>query len=553
MLHHFLGAWQSKAPGWGWGWGGGGGKGAAARPGRRSAPHRKALQILSPFVPASWLRDEAAEAAAAAAEADAAAGGSGEAAGAEPPAAAASALFPVSAAFDPPFTVMTRLAGAGDAGGGGEDVGAEITRFGGYQPALLPSRQPSVVEALVGSLGPGASRAGPRQATGAAGAAAAAVGLGNGSDGASRGVFVDVGAGEGFFSLAAAARGHRVIAFESSPPSLEALRASISYNGFGRLIEVVTNVTLGAQRETLCIGQQQQQQQQQAGAGALDAAGSSSNSSSSSSKGSSGRDAPTPEQLHRQRARQRMERRLREDAARLRRGYLHALEVPGGGGSSSGSSSSSSSGGSRARPCAGTRLQRLTLSEFLGARTDVATLRVAAHGHEGWVVSGLLPYLKAVHKPAVIYLEFRPAAMQAAGYIDPAALIWRLRELGYTDAAHAGRVCDARWGNATSALRAGGSFSPAAQMAYHQPTWCKMRPEHFDLVVRGAAREEVPENLLFVLRPHDRVAPPAAAAAKAAAARAEAEAAAARAAARLPKAASSSVGGVAAAGNSTSS
>lgn len=48
----------------------------------------------------------------------------------------------------------------------------------------------------------------------------------------------DVGAGYGFFSLAAAARGHRVHAFELAPASLEAFHASIDYNGFKHLIEV---------------------------------------------------------------------------------------------------------------------------------------------------------------------------------------------------------------------------------------------------------------------------------------------------------------------------
>jgi len=46
-----------------------------------------------------------------------------------------------------------------------------------------------------------------------------------------------------------------------------------------------------------------------------------------------------------------------------------------------------------------------------------------------------------------------------------------------------------------------GSFTPTAQLAYHQPTWCRLRPESFDEgFVRAAAGEETPENLLFVLR-----------------------------------------------------
>lgn len=48
----------------------------------------------------------------------------------------------------------------------------------------------------------------------------------------------DVGAGYGLLSLAAAARGHRVHAFELGPASLEALEASLQHNGFEHLVQV---------------------------------------------------------------------------------------------------------------------------------------------------------------------------------------------------------------------------------------------------------------------------------------------------------------------------
>lgn len=51
-------------------------------------------------------------------------------------------------------------------------------------------------------------------------------------------MLVDIGAGIGFFSLAAAARGHRSIAFELAPASLESLQASIDYNGFQNFVTV---------------------------------------------------------------------------------------------------------------------------------------------------------------------------------------------------------------------------------------------------------------------------------------------------------------------------
>lgn len=51
-------------------------------------------------------------------------------------------------------------------------------------------------------------------------------------------VLVDIGAGIGYFSLAAAARGHRAIAFELSNNSLASFEASIVYNGFQNMITV---------------------------------------------------------------------------------------------------------------------------------------------------------------------------------------------------------------------------------------------------------------------------------------------------------------------------
>ena len=51
-------------------------------------------------------------------------------------------------------------------------------------------------------------------------------------------MLVDIGAGIGFFSLAAAARGHAALAFELAPNSVESLQASIDYNGFGKLVTV---------------------------------------------------------------------------------------------------------------------------------------------------------------------------------------------------------------------------------------------------------------------------------------------------------------------------
>lgn len=123
---------------------------------------------------------------------------------------AAQQLYPVSVDFEPAFDLLTHRLGQGERQSGA-DVGAALTTHGSWQPSVQPSRRPSLVDAVVGSMG---------------------------GVGAKRNVLVDVGAGYGLLSLAAAARGHRVHAFELGPASLEALEASIQHNGFEHLVQV---------------------------------------------------------------------------------------------------------------------------------------------------------------------------------------------------------------------------------------------------------------------------------------------------------------------------
>jgi len=96
---------------------------------------------------------------------------------------------------------------------------------------------------------------------------------------------------------------------------------------------------------------------------------------------------------------------------------------------------------------------RLALADVLRNVSRLGALRVSAHGHEGYVLEGALPLLEGPHKPPVVYLEFAPAAMEAAGYRDPLRPLRLLQKLGYADVAHAGRVCDERWRNVTDGLR----------------------------------------------------------------------------------------------------
>lgn len=310
--------------------------------------------------------------------------------------------FPVSAAFEPPFTIMTDLVGSGDKQAGA-DVSALLSAWGSWQPALAASRRPSVAEALVGSLGkvwPG----GP-------------------------GVLVDVGAGHGFFSLAAAARGHRVVAFEAAPASLAAMQASIAYNGFAPLI-TLHNASLGASSGPWCLERRQLAAVTAVLAGNATAPADGSSSSSSATAGGGANAAAPAAALPWD----------RQPGAGIHvlRGYPH---LPDGGADSS------------AAVCARSHT-RLALADVLRNITRLGALRISAHGHEGWVLEGALPLLRGPHQPAVVYLEFAPAAMRASGYADPLAVVRQLVALGYEDVAHAGRVCDQRWLNVTRVLRA---------------------------------------------------------------------------------------------------
>lgn len=70
---------------------------------------------------------------------------------------------------------------------------------------------------------------------------------------AAGGSFLDIGAGLGYFSLAAAARGHSVHAFELGPENLELLRHGVKVNGFQNLVDVHEAALGGPEEEKICI------------------------------------------------------------------------------------------------------------------------------------------------------------------------------------------------------------------------------------------------------------------------------------------------------------
>jgi hypothetical protein len=409
---------------------------------------------------------------------------------APPPREVDTQLYPVSISHEPPFTMFTRLGGQGDVAAGGQDADVVLTAYGTWQPGLAATRRPSVVHAVVGALAQHQDRhkllqPATQQVKGPAGgevtqdpvAQVEQQAAGQASPELSpeaqeqqqteqqqqqqqhwqQGMLVDVGAGSGFFSLAAAAGGHPVLAFEASPDSLEAFNASIQYNGFQQLVSVFTT-PLGAAPQQVCVDvdsdQDPDQQQQQQGyaatygsrgsgsrvlASAQEAAGGADAVAASGDSGAAAAGAGAAGGVDPMAAAWNLTswRAAREARLRIRRGYAHrsdGVPLPGS-------------------PACRRAVQRATLSQVLGNNAWVAALRIAAHGHEGWVLEGALPYLTKVHRPAAVYLEFCPTAMRAAGYANPQRVLELLHGLGYTDAAHAGHACDMRWRNVTRSLR----------------------------------------------------------------------------------------------------
>ena len=139
-------------------------------------------------------------------------------------------MFPVSAAVPShaktPFDVMVHLAGTDVASWGG-DQSATISKYGSWQAGIDPWVTPSVGDVVVRGLGGNAKPS----------------------------VFVDVGADIGFFTLAAASRGHQVHAIELQKPNLEVLRESVRRNGFSELVKVHP-AAVGNSTTTLCVDPQ---------------------------------------------------------------------------------------------------------------------------------------------------------------------------------------------------------------------------------------------------------------------------------------------------------
>jgi hypothetical protein len=486
VLHHFLGSWK-KLGGWG-----PGGLVAALRPAAPEAPPAGA-----------WPAAAATAAPAASPPSRTGPGPRGQAgdpaAGLYPvwplpsivvgaPGAAAGAAGAAAPSQARPHAVLVPLVGAGEPVGG-EDPAAALTAFGGWQPGGLPARGPTPTDALVSAL---VGRAG---------------GEGGGAGGR---VLLDLGAGVGAASLAAAAAGHAVIAAEAGPASAAALAGSIAYNGFGDLVKLHRVVVGGrgaaASASGACVG----------------------------GRGAGGRSPAPPPGLAPGR------RWAAGDAA---------AAVPPTSAAPAPASSSAAAGladGARGYPLHPTSspaarpplvcpagqapARRTTGDALVPAGTTVGAVRISAPGWEGEVVDGLGGVLGGPDPPAVVVIEVHAALLASSAPSPPSsasALIRRLAAAGYTDVSHSGPACGARWaaltrrlhlpasgfeearpvaaarrtlggGGGTENATAAADTSPATPATVHglprsalaPPTWCRLvrgDEEAFEAAALGVA------------------------------------------------------------------
>ena len=130
----------------------------------------------------------------------------------------------MSAAFDPPFDMLTHLSGSNASGGVVDVVGASLTKWGGWQAGAT--------RAEGANLGGGAGR---RSLS---------------SEGYRGGVLLDVGAGARVILARRGGEGIPVIAYEWNGGD-ELLKASVAHNGFGELVDVRV-VRVGGRGEEYC-------------------------------------------------------------------------------------------------------------------------------------------------------------------------------------------------------------------------------------------------------------------------------------------------------------
>eukprot|EP00890_Picochlorum_soloecismus_P006267 jgi/Picsp_1/6641/NSC_03984-R1_glycosyltransferase family 32 protein len=317
-------------------------------------------------------------------------------------------LTPVSCPSDPPFDVLTHAVGVGE-WHAGSDVSAALKSFGAWQPSVQPLRSPSLTDVIVGSLSYKSKSKG-------------------------RKLLVDIGAGYGVVSLAAAARGHRVRAYEVGSRSFEALKESIKWNAFHSLIRL-EDQPFGSEEDAgqdVCLRPK----------------GNVSLSSDVYRQQQRGYGRPEDHQIPRDEC---LISKTRTSGARVFEKEAH-----------------------------------------------IDALKISAEGWGGSVLEGFMPFLQHREKrPPVVSLEWNPGMMRSVGFMEPLDILKKMEFLGYQNISHSGYICDERWSALTYNVRKRGSITSLTPNL-KRPTWCRLHQEDFELLLKIGELAKSLETILFL-------------------------------------------------------
>ena len=399
-------------------------------------------------------------------------------------------------------------------GSAAERSGASLTKWGrdAVDTDADGARRPTSADALVGSLET-FSFSSSRVASGDENDATR-----NRDEDDDAPALVDVGAGLGYFSLAAASRGFRALALEPDASARELLAASAAHNGFEREVDVRA-ARAGGGDEAFCRALVSAERRRARAAGGFESAA-----------------VETAALV--------TEETLR--VARVNREEARGQVGDGGGGLDAGGSSLEprriprrGRGGAPRRdddddfrdddfrddaaisprfacPLADTlgfvTLDDVVLRHAASERSDQGgaappryrALRVASDGWELHVLAGAREWLSSGAPPEALLVEVTPAKLFTAFEGDARAaeraaaetFEW-LASLGYGEAAHAGEACDARRGRATA--RAGTRAGTETEKKQGDDNgWCAFAPADVPFVAR-ASHPERPESVLLRL------------------------------------------------------